>query len=1600
MPRLPLRRALGASALLVLLGALHVLGATSARAEDVSLLVESSPVPGDVLPVVVLTDAPGPVELTLVRLGSDAAAVSRGRIALTREQMTWLVDQPDPRHAPARSAQQAFLQLVNAEVVERTTVTATAAGQRVAAALRPRAPGVHVVAARFGPARALVPAVVSALGLVVKRHPEGVLVWCVDRRTGRPWSGVRVQREGDRETQVSDRDGFVRWTDVGPGPLALSAVAVERGEGSTWMHRAFGSGTWHPALPSGRRVHLTTHQPAYRPGDAVEVRGIVRVETPQGLARDAGARSVSVQLEDPAGTRHGEATSHLVEATGTFTATLRLPKDARTGAWRVVATIDGESHVGPLQVEAWRRPPIETRVTLSTTTVRPEQRVQGVVSAAWLAGGAVPGAPVTWQVLFTRVAPDPFPDSELVRLFFGSERRAYRPQTVATGRGRLGSDGTLALDVAVPAGLEDGFLAVVATVEGPGRLHVTGRASAAVRATPWRLAVRTDRFVYGPEDQPRVELVLESAEDAARDGLVAVVTLAEIGADGQETWAEPTTVRLDKDGRGSAAVALGESGHYRVLAVVATPDGAMPSARVELEAMAAKITKGSPAPSLVVTADRDSYAPGSTARLLVRTSGDVPVALATIQGQRLQETRLVPLVDGTGWIELPLDERHAPDTYVAVTTVERGEAVTQTRLLRVPSAAPLLDVRVTPDAATARPGTDVGFSLSVRDHTGQPVAGADVSLAVVDDALHQLFASPAPTLARFFHAPRRDEVGTEAWFHTGAADRAVVAGPLVNKGEGRGGRARDRRAEGSAEAPGAEAGEHGDAPGALGEDPGAPLPTSPPPARAPAPEEPAPDMEAPEESEEDMERADDDGGEATVTGGGLGRLEGKAKKSKDAREAALEAEVRTTFLASMHWSPHLVTDAEGRARVEAVRLADDLTRWRATAEAVDATTRVGHGEATVVAELPLEARVTLPRFLRAGDVVEAPVILRNRTTGPLADLALEAAWDGARVEVHPAPIAPFAAGDTYVGTTRLEAGEVGERHLEVRAGAVDARRATLADAEARTLPVHAAGIQRRVAATTRAVAGQASAALEIPAGAVAGTWSGRVIVQPGLRRAVEDALPYLVDYPHGCTEQTMSRLVPLVVALGSPWPGAGLPDTGESAIRERVERGVARLEELRHADGGFGWWPSDASNADMTALVLDGLTRLLQAGGGNARVDALRNGAASWLASWLETTRGSEPARGAPLVRALLALAEAGRLDPAWLAPAVSAWAQAGGAADPLTTALLLRAAVAANDAAASERLAANLDDAAVRESDGGVWWRAESGPVDRWERDPVHATAEAALALLEAEGDPALVRGAARWLLDRRGGGTYWGSTRDTAAVVRLLVALAVREGDPGHAGPVAITLDGAPLATLGRSGAFTTELPAERLVAGARLELVAAGTPESLFDVVVIANGMEAGDALAAAADPLVVARTWWVVEPSTDGTSWTRRLLEESVEVGALVESEIVVRSQRDLRYVMLTEPHVAGFESEDVVGVSVPGLAPTTEGETDVQDDRTYDWITSTAAGGELRVRHRFRATHVGSFRALPAQAELMYYPDVGGRSRGEVIEVRARTEDGR
>jgi uncharacterized protein YfaS (alpha-2-macroglobulin family) len=115
-------------------------------------------------------------------------------------------------------------------------------------------------------------------------------------------------------------------------------------------------------------------------------------------------------------------------------------------------------------------------------------------------------------------------------------------------------------------------------------------------------------------------------------------------------------------------------------------------------------------------------------------------------------------------------------------------------------------------------------------------------------------------------------------------------------------------------------------------------------------------------------------------------------------------------------------------------------------------------------------------------------------------------------------------------------------------------------------------------------------------------------------------------------------------------------------------------------------------------------------------------------------------------------------------------------------------------------------------------------------------------------------------------------------------------------------------------------------------------------------------------------------------------------ETVPAGTLVESEVEVTSEADREFVMVVDPHVAGFEPERDVALAIEGRTPAPEADhVDRRDDRTVFFVRAFPAGTRV-FRHRLRATHVGDYTALPASAELMYFPDVRGTSAGEAVQV--------
>ena len=129
---------------------------------------------------------------------------------------------------------------------------------------------------------------------------------------------------------------------------------------------------------------------------------------------------------------------------------------------------------------------------------------------------------------------------------------------------------------------------------------------------------------------------------------------------------------------------------------------------------------------------------------------------------------------------------------------------------------------------------------------------------------------------------------------------------------------------------------------------------------------------------------------------------------------------------------------------------------------------------------------------------------------------------------------------------------------------------------------------------------------------------------PTLAGAMVDALPYLVDYPYGCTEQTLNRFLPTVItqkvlldmkldlkdiqkkrtnlnaqeigddaeAGRSSWKRFDRnPVFDEDEVRRMVKDGVERLTEMQCSDGGWGWFSGwgEHSSPHTTAVVVHGL---------------------------------------------------------------------------------------------------------------------------------------------------------------------------------------------------------------------------------------------------------------------------------------------------------------------------------------------------------------------------------------------------------------------------
>jgi hypothetical protein len=143
--------------------------------------------------------------------------------------------------------------------------------------------------------------------------------------------------------------------------------------------------------------------------------------------------------------------------------------------------------------------------------------------------------------------------------------------------------------------------------------------------------------------------------------------------------------------------------------------------------------------------------------------------------------------------------------------------------------------------------------------------------------------------------------------------------------------------------------------------------------------------------------------------------------------------MRADFKATAWFQPAVKTGADGRTHVR-FKLPDNLTTFRVMAVAVAKDDRFGDGDAQVTTSRPLMLRPALPRFLRAGDAIDAGVVVSTKGMGD-AQIEVTAAGDGVTVGGDAKRVVAVKKGESVEVRWPITAPRAGQAKLTFRARA-------------------------------------------------------------------------------------------------------------------------------------------------------------------------------------------------------------------------------------------------------------------------------------------------------------------------------------------------------------------------------------------------------------------------------------------------------------------------------------------------------------------------------------------------------------------------------------
>jgi uncharacterized protein YfaS (alpha-2-macroglobulin family) len=1299
--------------------------------------------------------------------------------------------------------------------------------------------------------------------------------------------------------------------------------------------------SWEDTPASFRKVFLFSDRSLYRPGETVNVKGIVRRQDGNVIvAQPAAASRLVVTNAEGKEILTREVT---VSDSGGFDLTFTLPPE-KTGYHRVVleypdelAKLEGledwseREHIQanarfelPLRVEEFRRNAFELTHELNKPAPGAKE-VTLTLKAAYYQGQPVAKGEVQQ---FTHVADTNFYPAKFRDYLFGDHRSpdfgywyhyfGYRwdddegnsrhANSEAT-KATLAEDGTALITAKLP---DSEFpmareVSVATEVTDANRQTLSKSTEVTVHPSSVYVGVsRLDKLARVGDSIPlQIIAVTPDGESYAGDLTIETKLSREVNdqvrlTDGNGGTAVRNEARREELSTGSVALAGGKGTEF-----VFAPKqpglhqlelrGKDAEGRAFATVATIHVYGGDEYPwayedgmRIKLVPEKKLYQPGETARVLVLSPIE-GTAVVTVEREKVLRTFMVDLKSSEPVIDIPVGDEDAPNAFVSVLVIKGAQE--SARMFKEPQLRLgycelmvenhrdrlVVDLEVPKDSVL--PGQEVALSGTVKLADGSAAANAEVTLYAEDEGTLAVMGYETPDPMAWFYDPRELRVSCGT-----TLDRFIAESPdeqsFFNKG--------------------------------------------------------------------------------FFVGGGDGDWGSKANQT------------RRDFNPCAGWQPALKTDAAGKFAAT-FKMPDTLTRYRVIAIVHHGEGRFGRAQENLVVKKPLMVEPQAPRFASEGDKLDIRALVQNGSeyTGtwkitftpnppasdPIAKLA------GAESE----KTLTLAPGGSATVIFPVVFGNTGEAVFSWKAEPVSLEGVSMtpvialkhSDRVEARFQVHYPVPLLRQTKLVKLNGGDTDLLDKLDPQLINGRGNVELEFSRSLLLEAAGSVDYLLHYPYGCVEQTTSSMMPWLAVDQLRDVVPSFAKYKPEDVRKALQSGADRLLSMQTTNGGFSYWPGNTEVVDWASSYA-GLGLIMA----QKRGALVPEASIAALCDYLETgLRGITSSNSSysyeNACRAVWVLAIAGRDPDAYVNTLKDRIADL----NPRARCMLALAA----------KEAKTLDDPTVILRDK-TKVRLKDDTWMTWEAD--HATKLLAWASINPNADEATEA------LDRLiGDRSPYGEWRTTWVNAWSLMALAAYAEHHSEVQPASVTLasaDGSKTITLeaGKPAVLLDFPLAEGLALSAKsdgsayVRVKLASKPAIVPQMPVAKNGLE-------------ITRFYERVKP--DGTT---EPLEKS-KLGDLVRVTLQVELPNDgERYMVIEDRLPAIFETvnNDFASQAANGNAGATSenhwniSHSELRSDRAVFFFDRIWRGGRQSITYLARCTMEGNAVAPPAKAESMYDPN--------------------